>query len=128
MGIANQRAGCPFDFKKFWNYSRQSKRWQKLAAISDEQFAKYGELATRLGQQVTAAGLHRFAEESRTGTDAAAHQPADNSVAPTQPNASIVRESRAQENRAFACDFNEIANHATMLWQVLSLENKEVAG
>jgi hypothetical protein len=40
---------------------QQSRRWQQLASISEEDFAKYIQTANELGREVTSAGLLRMA-------------------------------------------------------------------
>lgn len=97
----------------------QSKRWQKQAAISDDEFEQYVSGSTLIGKEITAAGLLRLTADSKqkSGT---------NGKSGPQKAVTLRRKSFSSSELHFEADkdllydLQEVSNHINLLGQVLT--------
>ena len=96
----------------------QSKRWQKEASVSDQDFAEYVHSATILGKEITAAGLMRLApgrqRKKQGGSQIFPLRPANS----PQKYAGSAAVDIYGESEATAV-LQEAINHVNLLQQVL---------
>lgn len=97
----------------------QSMRWQRQAAISDEQFDKYISVSSQLGMEVTTAGLLRLAKSSTPKADDSGRKN-NHKNGSRANNKAKVTELPLQGTSYVPSDLQEAIDHVTTLLQVLS--------
>ena len=96
----------------------QSTRWQKIALIGDEEFANYMRRCQQFGEEITAAGLLRFARGGSQNTRRVGPARQPRAVSPTQQNLGR-GEAERQTDVDGPDDLQEAINHLESLQSIL---------